>query len=47
LTDAEKIECIVKRHYRFGDDGPGEDVFIDERVTTREIVIEWRPGSAS
>jgi hypothetical protein len=25
-----KIECIVRPHYRFGDDEPGTHVFIDE-----------------
>jgi hypothetical protein len=31
VIDETKIECIVKPHYRFGDEGPGEHVFIDER----------------
>jgi hypothetical protein len=31
MADPEKVECIVKPHYRFGDDGPGSHVFVDER----------------
>jgi hypothetical protein len=26
-----KFECIVRPHYRFGDDGPGTHVFVDEK----------------
>jgi hypothetical protein len=30
-SEPARVECIVKPHYRFGDDGPGEHVFIDEK----------------
>jgi hypothetical protein len=30
-TESQKVECIVRPRYRFGDDGPGTHVFIDAR----------------
>jgi uncharacterized protein with PIN domain len=31
IAQEAKVECVVKPHYRFGDDEPGTHVFIDEK----------------
>src|SRR5207249_1087427 len=30
MAESQTVECVVKPHFRFGDDGPGAHVFVDE-----------------
>jgi hypothetical protein len=38
-TNTVKVECIVRPHYRFGDDGPGTHVFIDEKELRNQATM--------